>query len=386
VTTPPPREDGASAAERASGRGIWFGQASTPAALAAGVDTPRYLEVREHTVQLARIAGWVATSREGRPKVRVSVGDHLAYDVVADVPRPDVVRALAPQHEIRAAHGFSHYVDLPIPLTEALPMRLEFSDGHETIVGPTYHIMPEVDLQHLETYHGVPAALEELAARHLEGRGLEFGALHAPLKVDPQKATLSFCDQLSREDTLRLVPELEPLAAALVEVDVVLDLNTSELGVLSPMNFDFYVMNGVLEHLVDPLGVLERLCKVAKPRSRIFLSVPDRSCTFDTHRALTPYERLWAAYETGATEATRAQVVDALGALMSAPPADPRMLDFLVNEHRRRSVHLHVWDEQSFEDTMNRAIAEIPLPLRVLDRVGARRALGNLVYVLERTG
>ena len=53
----------------------------------------------------------------------------------------------------------------------------------------------------------------------------------------------------------------------------------------------------MIEHLVNPVRFLKLIHDVMRPNAILYLSVPDKSYTFDKNRAPTSYEHLWNEYQ-----------------------------------------------------------------------------------------
>jgi SAM-dependent methyltransferase len=349
----------------------------------AVLECPRNRDVRSHTLQYARVCGWVASARAVDFHVTLRVAGRQPIDAAATRPRPDVVAALAPSYGITQAVAFSFYVRLPEPLLEPLAVSVEVTDGRERAESPLFQLSPEIDLTLLDTYVGSPGIFDELAFRHLTGRGLEFGALHAPLRVDPACTRMSYADTRTRDAARQLFFDMGALLDSLVDVQYLVDLNDSELHEIATENFDFFVLNGVLEHLANPIRALARLERAMKPGARLFLAVPDRDFTFDTRRALTPFEHLWSEFVERVETVDDQHVLDALSGTL-ALPTDAASLVQLIEFHRSRSVHAHVWNQASFDEFFERAKLALSLQLTPVERVSSLEADGNIVYVLVK--
>src|SRR5262249_413812 len=117
--------------------------------------------------------------------------------------------------------------------------------------------------------------------------------------------------------------------------------------------------------------------------ARLFLAVPDRDFTFDTRRTLTPFEHLWKEFVERVQTVDDQHVLDALSATL-ALPADACSLVELIEFHRRRSVHAHVWNQASFDEFFARAQQALSWRLNPIERVSSLEGEGNIVYVLEK--
>jgi SAM-dependent methyltransferase len=348
----------------------------------AVLECPRNANVRSHTLQYACVRGWVGSAAPVEFRVELHVAGRGPIDVPATRPRGDVVAALAPAYGITQAVAFSSYVRLPEPLLEPLAVRVEVTDGRERAASQPFQLSPEIDLNLLDTYVGSPGIFAELALRHLAGRGLEFGALHAPLRVDPSRAQMAYADTRTRDAARRLFFDMGTSLDSLVDVQYLVDLNDSDLEEIAAQNFDLFVLNGVLEHLANPLRALDHLDRVMKPGARLFLAVPDRDFTFDTRRALTPFEHLWKDFVERVETVDDQHVLDALSATLALPADDAGLVE-LIDVHRP-SVHAHVWNQASFDEFFERAQRALSWQLTSIERVSSLEAEGNIVYVLEK--
>jgi SAM-dependent methyltransferase len=325
-------------------------------------------------------------STTGRPVTVIArLNGEVVVEAPATEPRPDVSTVLAPALAADPRCGFSLYVDLPAPTDPPATISLEYSDG-ENVSKPTrYTVGAEPDLLNLDTYEGSSQRKNDLAARYLHGRGVELGALHQPLPVDPASATVEYVDRLTREQALATFPELVPHAAQFVEPTFLIDFATDDLSALEPEGFDFFIANDVIEHLPNPLKLLRDLYDAMKPGALLFLSAPDRDYTFDARRELTTNRHLWREYKRGTTEPSRAHIREYVRS------TTPQVLAFkrwqrksIYEDHRRRSIHVHVWDQTSFDAFLAWAIARLDLRLEIVERVPSRAALGCMVYVLRK--
>ncbi len=80
---------------------------------------------------------------------------------------------------------------------------------------------------------------EQISKKYLRGNGVEFGALHSPLPINKEEATIIYVDRLKKTEALRLFPELQDIAANIVDPEITLDFNSDDLSSLRANNFDF---------------------------------------------------------------------------------------------------------------------------------------------------
>lgn len=186
----------------------------------------------------------------------------------------------------------------------------------------------------------------QLGYNLLKGKGLEIGALHQPAKI-PAHCQIEYADANSREDSIKFFPELK--IEQLVKVDYLCDLDANGLDIFEDNRFDFVILNHVIEHVANPIKVVEELFRVTKPRGRIVLSAPDKDFTFDRPRALTPFEHLVEEYRNNIKEITDEHYADFIRAFESNfDNLPPEVQAKKLEKVRQRREHAHVWDSQSF--------------------------------------
>jgi len=185
----------------------------------------------------------------------------------------------------------------------------------------------------------------------LTGHGLEIGAFHQPATI-PAHCTIEYCDASSKEEAIQYFPELD--INTLVDVNYICDLDKQGLSLFENARFNFVILNHVIEHVANPIKVVEELFRVTKQDGYVVLSAPDKQFTFDRNRALTSFKHLKHEYENQLTVVTDEHYIDFLRGVhpevfdLSAEQVQER-----VNNVRNRREHAHVWDSESFGDFMH---------------------------------
>lgn len=133
---------------------------------------------------------------------------------------------------------------------------------------------------------------DDLSRRYLRGSGLEIGAMHFPLPVDPD-VSVKYVDVNSRQENIARHPEIDD--TKVVETDFVED--GFKLTSFDDNSVDFVIANHVLEHSRNPLGTLQIWSRVLKDKGILFISVPNYLKCFDKGRHLTLLEHLVKDYD-----------------------------------------------------------------------------------------
>jgi len=160
---------------------------------------------------------------------------------------------------------------------------------------------------------------------------------------------VEYCDAAPREETIRHFPELK--LEDLVEVTTICDLDQDPLTPFQDAQFDFVILNHVIEHVANPIRVVEALFRIVKPGGKVVLSAPDKRFTFDRLRQITPFAHLKLEYRNGVTQVSDEHYHDFLlgiqPQLRDTPLAE---LQPQLQRIRQRREHVHVWDSDAFID------------------------------------
>lgn len=185
----------------------------------------------------------------------------------------------------------------------------------------------------------------------LAGNGLEIGALHQPAPV-PAGCTLDYCDAISREDAIKLFPELN--SSDLVEVKYICDLDKEQLLPFDRNSFDFVIFNHVIEHIANPIKSIEEIFRITRPEGFVVISAPDKRYIFDKNRCVTSFDHLFEEYKQAVKEVTEGHYVDFLrGVCPEVFDQNDGELRRILGNVRQRREHAHVWTSEMFKEFLD---------------------------------
>ena len=225
-------------------------------------------------------------------------------------------------------------------------------------------------------------------ARHLEGDGIEIGALSAPLELtgNARVSRVRYVDRFPKAELLLLFPELQADAGKIREPDVLCEI-IEGLPAFADDSLDFVIACHLIEHLPDPVHFLRESWRVLRAGGRLFLAVPDRRYTEqDLKRELTTLEHLLDDHRRAVRTVEDHHLAEFVIADGRVVPADPRERERLFAHERARSIHVHVWEGRTFAQFLEHCIATW-VPFTVTARSAPRRnERGEILYVLEKNG
>lgn len=206
-------------------------------------------------------------------------------------------------------------------------------------------------------------AVRRHVSRHIVGSGVELGPGPKPFPVDYPAVSTTYLDRWEPDENRGLFQELGP-SADFVKPDIVCNLDTDKLKMLEDASQDFVIASHVLEHMADPIGLLDEVHRVVKPGGVALILLPDMRRTFDRTRPVTSLEHLVAEYKAGVTEVDDAHILEfiqhtevdwhpRLGGKTDAERAE------LFEWHRQRSIHAHCWSEDDFQPVIDYVVGEL---------------------------
>lgn len=225
-------------------------------------------------------------------------------------------------------------------------------------------------------------------ARWLVGSGLELGPGHIAFECPPD-VEVTYVDRWPPADLRKLFPELGD-DAQFTEIDVFADLDRDGLSPFPSRSQDFVVCSHVLEHLADPLALLSEIYRVLRRGGIALVLLPDRRRTFDHDRPSTSLEHLVAEHAAGVKAVDDQHLFEFITlaepaeALTSKPETCDR--DAFYAWHRERSIHVHCWTEDEFDDVLDYAQRAMRQRWVIVERLPLQDDGFEFGYVLRKTG
>ena len=167
--------------------------------------------------------------------------------------------------------------------------------------------------------------------------GIEVGGANNPIKIWDQRVVVKqvdYCDHSLLDDFFSQY--------SLVKVDIIDD--GEKLETFEDNSLDFIVSCHMIEHCRNPIGTIRNFISKLRSKGLIFMAIPDKRYTFDSHRELTTWEHLLLDDERPDRERDKIHYYDKEVPLLSDAELDAMNKSIELDER----IHFHVWDANSF--------------------------------------
>ena len=198
---------------------------------------------------------------------------------------------------------------------------------------------------------------EFIAAHYLKGEGLEVGALHAPLELQPG-VRVRYGDFANGDALNNSYPEI----STFTKPDLITDLET--LRGIEDESLDFLIANHVLEHCEDPIAAMKSVVRTLRTQGIGYLAVPDKRFTFDVEREVTPLEHLIRDHEEGPDWSLRDHYEEWVR-LVDKIDGEERKAKIATMLEQRSNIHFHVWEYPDMMRFFTYLLRDMALPLSV---------------------
>lgn len=179
------------------------------------------------------------------------------------------------------------------------------------------------------------------------GKGLEIGALHEHT-ILPSNCIVDYADAISKEEAMKLFPEID--GSKLVDVKYIVNLDEQGLSPFADESYDFVILSHVIEHVANPVNVVKELFRVCKKGGLVLIAAPDKEYTFDAKRDLTSFEHLWSEYQNKVKEVTDDHYMDFIKSVHpEVLQRSPEDIQIALKGVKERREHAHVWSSDTFK-------------------------------------
>jgi predicted SAM-dependent methyltransferase len=215
---------------------------------------------------------------------------------------------------------------------------------------------------------------EFVADTYIRGQGIEIGALHMPLGV-PRSARVKYVDRLSVPDLRKHYPELND--KNLVEVDIIAD--GERLESISDATQDFVIANHFVEHCQNPIAAILNMFRVLKPGGVLYLALPDKRCSFDVDRPVTPFEHLLRDYHDGPAWSRRQHFEEWTRLVNKVLDDEEAERQIALNLEMDYSIHYHVWTQAEMFELVVELRKMVSFELELSLKNG-----GEVIFILRK--
>ncbi len=198
--------------------------------------------------------------------------------------------------------------------------------------------------------------------RYCRGTGIEIGAAVNPAIV-PVGTEVLYVDRFD-EGHIEADPDLAGYDS--VKTDIQTDAET--LDAIGDDSYDFVLAFSLLEHVEDVLGSLKNFNRVCRDGGHIIVSIPDkRYYTPDRDRPLTSFAHFKKDYKDGgASSRTDHFRENGKYARKLSGAALEEYVQSSIDDPMKHT-HFHVWNGQTFLDTILKARDVLKLNYQVVE-------------------
>jgi SAM-dependent methyltransferase len=246
-----------------------------------------------------------------------------------------------------------------------------------------------------------------LYTHYLKGRGIEIGALDAPLVIVHDNVKVMYVDRKTKEDLRKQHPNRKDF----VDVDIL--SSAEDLNEIEDNSLDFMIANHVIEHLANPIKTLGLWSSKLKPDGILFLAFPEASRCPDKIRKLTPLSHLIKDYTGDNREANDEHLLGFAYAWNPAYFKAPEEIGQVLNhmwdnnlEHlteeletmimenrecvqrlltdRSKEVHHHIFNYHSMKAVFEYLFSHLPFKYRLVDLSMTKYYLNEHIFILQK--
>lgn len=192
----------------------------------------------------------------------------------------------------------------------------------------------------------------------LQGSGLELGPGAFPFALLTPGVHVRYVDRWDADEAHRLFADDLP-DAQFTRPDVIADLNTDRLRDVPDASQDFVIASHVLEHLADPIGMVDEIHRVLRPGGLALIFLPSRLRTEDRFRPATKLDHLVADHAAKVEEVDEAHLVEFLRDRGEKVPRRGAARAAALDVARRRSIHVHCWEPDEFVEVLSWGVAHL---------------------------
>ncbi len=185
----------------------------------------------------------------------------------------------------------------------------------------------------------------------LRGNGVEVGPGANPAVIDSESRSVRYVEKMSAIEWARLYPKDALDADVIARWSQYTIASAEALDGIEPASLDFIFSSHVLEHLVNPLQVLQNWWRRLAPGGGIVGVVPDARYSFDLRQPMTTLDELQAQHAAGTHE--RSEAMYHRWCRHTSPDADIASL-----RARDYAIHVNYFSPESF-GVMLRAFADL---------------------------
>jgi len=216
--------------------------------------------------------------------------------------------------------------------------------------------------------------------KYISGNGIEIGALHNPIKINPKKANVKYVDAFDINELIIQNPEISK--NNIKKPDIIGD--AENLDMFADESLDFIIAAHILEHLPNPIKALKEFHRVLKVNAILYLAIPDKRFSFDKDRNITPLSHLLEDYKNSATIETNPEHYKEWFEFIESKKKKPLVKNYQELLEKKFRIHFHIWTIESILELLNYARTNLEIYFNLEDYY-YRKNDADVVFILKKT-
>jgi SAM-dependent methyltransferase len=218
---------------------------------------------------------------------------------------------------------------------------------------------------------------EKIGSKFMKGIGVEIGGLYRPFPIS-DNCQIVRVDLYDRKKLMNINPELS--AEKIQSPDIIAD---GEKLSFHDCSLDFVVASHVVEHLRNPIGAIDSWTRTLKDGGYLILVIPHKNFTFDKDRSITPISHLADDAEHPSNESDFSHYLE-FAELVNKKTGEGIEIEARRLCESRYSIHMHVFDNQSWHTFLSALQERFKVPLTVIESLDLGKEESEIITVLKK--
>lgn len=206
---------------------------------------------------------------------------------------------------------------------------------------------PDLRFSNNQSFPSTAGRMREFICSSVSGSGYEFGAGGRPM-ITPIGTKVTYVDRFSNEEMREYSSSRNGTGVGdFMPIDIVDSIEKMEHVTTA----DFIIASHVIEHVSNPIGMLEKCYSILKPGGKLILMIPDKKRTHDRNRNVTSIPHFIADFISPSPDRDLENYIDKY---MNVEKFYLEDLDKILESWKNKNdIHLHTFTHDSALELFN---------------------------------